>query len=464
MTDRDVLWITLESVRYDHTSLGGYERRTTPNLERLSADGVSFDRCYSHDVWTRSSSASMLTGQAPSAHRTWSNGAKLPDAIRTIPEAFRDAGYRTACLSPNGNLSPDTGLDRGFEHFHQFTGLSLPLLVEKAGVLPVAKWLARFRRHTGGPTRNGSEHCFGYLQNEVAKRHVDAVADREGSLFLYLHHGDTHHAYVPPLSYREQFLDGSPMGRDEAVALALEMAAELHRYIAREPSFTDAEWEVLEAMYDACLAYVDSLVGDLVNYARDRLENPLVVVTADHGELFGEKGLLAHMLCTDRAVSHVPMVVLGLDDLPDGGLVQPVDVMEMLCAETGVDHQVPIGRDVRDHPREFAVTQRGGERARTKLEKITAHNGRFPTERFHREDLTTLRTDDWCYHSSEGRSELVEHSDETSDVSDSNPGVCERLASRCESWLETYGQPVGETGTAEFDGRVETQLRELGYL
>ncbi len=461
MTDRDVLWITLESLRYDHTSMSGHERDTTPTLSRLAVEGDSFDSCHSHDIWTRSSSASILTGLAASAHRTWSNEAKLPVEVTTIPETFRDAGYHTACISPNANLTSGTGLSRGFEDFHY---LSKSTLLEASGLRSLLRWALNLRHHSGGLTRDGNQHCLGYLSNQIAKRHIDRAADGDGPLFLYQHHGDSHHAYVPPIEWRDRFADDLPMPVDDAIDLALEMSRNLHRYVAEDDPFTDEEWQTLRVLYDTAVAYVDDQVDGLVSYAQHRLDDPIVVVTGDHGEFFGEHGLLAHMLSTDTAVSNVPLVVTGLDGLPHGGLVQHADVMEMICSDLGIDHAVPVGRDVRTHPREFTVTQRGGTRTRHILDLVHEHNAAFPDDAFHTDDLTSVQTEHWRYQSSGARSELFELPDQTTDVEAEHEAVTERLDDRLQRWLEEFGQPVGTSGEAEFDAGMQDQLRDLGYL
>lgn len=465
MTGRDVVWITLESVRFDHTSLGEYKYTTTPHLERLAEDGTSFSQCFSHGIWTRSATTSILTGQAPSAHQTWSNEAKLPESIRTIPEAFREAGYRTSCISPNANISPATGLSRGFDHFAELTNLSISKLADEAGIGSVCKWLAQFRQHTGGATTDGSQHCYGYLETEVAKKQVQRSADNDENLFLYLHHGDPHHAYVPPLSWRGRVEDRIPMEMSAAIDLTLDMSERLHEHIAQDPPLTEAERNTLLALYDACIAYVDKLTGRLVEYARSRLDNPIVVVTADHGELFGERGLLAHMLTTEPPVSNIPMVVYGVEGLNEyDGLIQPADVMAIICAEVGVDHPVPVGHDIRTEPREFAITQRGGNRAKTKLKKITGHNDEFPADQYGSENTTTVRTPQWVYQTAEDRSSMTKRSNETLDVADEHPDIKQRLAARTRAWLDSYGQPRGDTEAATFNHARKANLRDLGYL
>jgi len=460
MTETDVIWVTMESARQDYTSLGAGTRDTTPNLTELGTDGFVFDNCFSHDIWTRSSTASILTGHAPAAHQTWSNEAKLPDEIETIPAAFRDAGYRTVGISPNGQFSLQTGLDRGFDHFHHLTKSTL---LPESGVGPFLKWVLNLRRHSGGLTRDGNQHCLGYLCNSIARRHIDD-ASGDQSLFLYVHRGDSHHAYVPPIAWRDRFASDLPMPVDDAIELALDMSDRLHGYIAAEDPFTDEEWQTLKTLYDTSIAYVDHVTGKLVRYAREQLDDPIVVVTGDHGELFGERRMLAHMLVTNAAVANVPLVVSGLDGRPPDGLVQHADVMQMLCNDLDIDHPVPIGRDIRNEPRQFAVTQRGGQRARNKLDRITAHNDTFPRAEYHEDDLTTLWTENWRFQRSSKGYELFERGDDTTEISEDYPSVKEELDALCDSWQADYGQPVGAVGTAEFDDDTASQLRNLGYM
>lgn len=363
---RDVIWISLESIRQDHTSLGSHDRNTTPFLKSISRSGTSSKHCYSHDIWTRASSASILTGYPSSAHQAWSLESSLPEEIETIPEKFTEAGYQTSCITPIAQISHATGLDRGFEHFHT---LNKSNILNEAGFLSLAKWALNIRRHSGGFTMDGGRHCTGYLINDIAKRYIKAVEEDE-PLFLYLHHGDTHHAYVPPVAWREKFESDLPLPVDEAIDLAVDMSKNLHRYIASEEPFSEDEWTALEVLYDTSIAYVDYLVNRLVTFAKDHLDDPIIVITSDHGEFFGHRGLLAHMLDTTAEVSNIPLVVLGLDTLPNNSLIQPADVMKIICKELNIAHDVPAGIDVRTDEREFAITQRSGARADKKLHRV----------------------------------------------------------------------------------------------
>lgn len=462
MVDQDIIWITLESVRQDHTSLANYQRDTTPYLSHLGSTGYTSEYCFSHDIWTRSSSASILSGHAASAHQTWSTDAKLPESITTIPQEFNNSGYKTVCITSNGQLGHETGLDRGFTHFHHI-GKNKSSLLKNVGLRAFGQWLLNLRQHSCGFARDEG-HCVGYLNNQVAKKHIKETSRTDDQLFLYLHHGDSHHPYIPPISWRNQFVDDLPIPVDEAVNLALDMSHNLHQYIAQDEPFSDEEWEALRVLYDTSIAYVDHLTGKLIEYAQKQLNDPIVVVTGDHGELFGEHGLLAHMLVTNTAVSNVPLVISGLEKLPENSIIQHADVMKVICEKLNINHSVPIGQDIRKQPRQFAVTQRGGARAQKKLKKIVEYNASFPKEEFHINDLTSIQTKQWRYQSSEDRRELFSYPDEITDVSDTHIDLAVEFDELLRNWIDDFGEPVGEVGVAEFDKEMEKQLRDLGYL
>lgn len=461
---RDIVWITLESVRQDHTSLGGYHRDTTPFLRSLGerTDGAAFTNCFSHDIWTRASSASILTGLASSAHRTWTQEARLSGDVPTIPEALRRAGYRTVCVSPNPQLSEATGLARGFDRF-QYLGKST--LVEEAGVSTVLRYLTKLNSHSAGYTTDTPKHSIGYLSDAIARRRIREAARDDENLFLYVHLGDSHHPYYPPKPYQDLYADGFEMSVEEALAFAMEMSDDLHGYVARGVPFTEDEWDALYAMYDASVRYVDEILRSIVECADEELDDPIVVVTSDHGELFGEKGMLAHMVVADDAVSHVPLVVAGVDGLTGEGLVQHADAMKTVLAEAGVDADVPVGVDLRADDREFAVTQRSGQRCAHKVDIIGERDASFDSSRYRTGDLTSLRTDDYRYQRSDDGEELFALPDEVTNVSTEHPDAREELAEKYEAWLNAYGLPRSEREEyAEFDESMTSHLEDLGYL
>lgn len=466
MPDRDIVWLTLESVRYDRTSVGGHERDTTPFLNRLASEDSSatFENCTTHAIWTRPSSASILTGRAPSNHRTWSTDLALSDDIPTIPEGLRDEGYRTVAVSPIGQVSPATGLDRGFERFHY---LGKDQLLAQVGPRILAQYLLNLQRHSAGWTSTTRKHSTGYMIDALASRHIRRASSDDDPLFLYAHLSDTHHPYYPPKGWRNRFEGNLDLSMDRALAVSLDMSDRLHEHIANGLPFDAETWNAIDVMYDTALTYVDAIASSIIETARSELDDPIIVITADHGEFFGEEGLLSHILSTHTAVTNVPLVIEGLDGLSGARteVVQHADVMQTIVAELGLDVPVPIGQDIRTDPREIAFTQRGEPRSVKNIEELRRHNPAFDANQFLSGTVTSARTVDYRYQRGDNRTDLYRLPDESTDVSESAPDIAERLDGDIDSWLATHGVPSDtREQAAEFTPEMEKQLEDLGYL
>ena len=112
----NILLLLLDSARAASTSTYGYERPTTPTLDRLAADGARFRQAVSNGCWTLPSHATMFTGRHPSSHGLTRTGDALPKGVPTLAGLLADAGYDTGCFSNNAYISEATGLASGFGH------------------------------------------------------------------------------------------------------------------------------------------------------------------------------------------------------------------------------------------------------------------------------------------------------------------------------------------------------------
>jgi uncharacterized sulfatase len=455
----NILWVTLDSIRADHTSLGGYGRDTTPRMSTLAREGIGFDTCISHAQATHPSTGAILTGRAPSRNTVGISGDVVPDEITTIPERFVDAGYTTAGLSRNSFLSDSTDLDRGFERFQWLASSTL----HEAGVRTLLKYLLNIRTHSAGLTTDSAKHATPFLMNDIAKRWLDDFEADENPFFFYLHYNEPHRPYYPPRPYLDRYTDDIAMDPAEAAETALRIHRNLHEIIATGCDLSDDEFEALIAMYDAEIAYTDEMIGRLVDYVRSLDVGPtVVIVTADHGELFGEYGLLSHKYVLHDGVTRVPLVATGLGDLVVDGddVIQHWDVMRTLLEMADVDTGGLLGHDLRTETPEFAVSQR----APMDFERMLEYNPDFDTDRFHAETLTAIRTDRFKYQTSGDRSELFELPNEETDVSAEYPSVVDDLGAKLGEWLDEHGDPVGDAREGAFSGAVEKQLRQLGYI
>lgn len=462
-----LIWITLESVRADHTTVGGYRRDTTPNLRAIAEedDATRFSRCFSQSIWTPPSSASILTGTYMSTHKLGREGSaerRVRRDLATLPEVFGEAGYRTGCFSPNAYLSPATGLDRGFD---EFVWLTMDRVLD-VGVTPILKYLLKLGSHGPGLTLDTRCHNLSFMLTEALKNWLAAGEDADGPSFSYLHLGNPHHPYLPPRGWRDRFTDDIAFSAAEAMALSYsvyESKETIKRTIANGCDLSVDEFAAIEAMYDAEIAYADDRIGHLFEYARSAFEGDVVfVVTADHGECFGERNVLGHNLVVNDTLTHVPLVIHGLNDLAveTSDIVQHVDVSKTLAGLVDVNTDQFQGVDLREETPRGALSQLGVSHYEPYLE----HNSDFDIDAYHKRPVSSLRTEEYRYVRSEDQVELFELPDEETDVATERPDVTDELDDHIDELGGWRNSTDVSAERAEFSVEMRQQLEELGYL
>jgi len=404
---------------------------------------------------TRTVTSSILTGTHPSRHQTWSYTEQtevhaVPEELGTAPELLAERGYTTAAISRNAHFSSGTGLDRGFDEFEFLIPGTLLQTVDARDLL---EWVVNVRRHSAGFTTDLEKHSTAFFVNAILKRKIEAAADPDPQ-FVYAHYNEPHSLYYPPRPYLNRYVDDIELDLPAAIDVAERMHHEVVPSASRA-EFTDAEWEALEAMYDAEIAYTDSMVGEVYDYLRTTgLENAIVVVTADHGDLFGEYGLAGHMHALHDGLVHVPMVVAGpaADEIPDrsGDLLQHADVMKTVLELAGADTSQFQATDLRDGSRERAVSQR-------------APTSEAPPE-LHNSMLTAIRTSEHKFLYSDDGEQLYALPDETNDVSRDRPELTENFREYVRELLRNEGRAVTDREEGRLDENMEQHLRDMGYL
>lgn len=296
----NVLLIILDTVRAANLSLYGYPRETTPNLTRLASNGVRFDQAISTAPWTLPSHASLLTGRWPhELSASWV--VPLDDTHPTLAEFFSSRGYATGGFVANvGYCSWEFGLDRGFTRYRDFP-LSLPTIV---GSSSIGRQLDRNLR-----LRNllkTDQHLVRVAAPTISGEFLGWLNERQDRpFFAMLNYYDAHGPYLPPAPFDRKF---SASGRHADLS-------PLHRYLTR-PRRTLLSAEVVQReidQYDGALAYLDQELGKLFESLTTRglMENTIVLVTADHGEEFGEHGIYDHGNTLYRPSVHVPLILVA---------------------------------------------------------------------------------------------------------------------------------------------------------
>jgi arylsulfatase A-like enzyme len=111
----NVVFYIIDGGSAEHMSVYGYNRRTTPNLERLAAEGAVFENAYSNSTWTRVSTPSFMTGLQHSVLGGPDDTEPLPEQAVTMAEHMHRGGYQTAALTANSWAGRMSGLDRGVD-------------------------------------------------------------------------------------------------------------------------------------------------------------------------------------------------------------------------------------------------------------------------------------------------------------------------------------------------------------
>ncbi len=318
----NVILIVMDTVRAKGLGLYGYERATSPRLERFSKTGVTFDRALSNSPWTLPSHGSLFTGRLPhEISADWLT--PLDDTYPTLATAFNERGYQTAAFVANLlYCTSASGLDRGFARFEDFP-ISWRMSIHSS-------WLARALlgvRELDGET----DRFVRKRASDVNAGFLDWLADRpRRPFFAFLNYFDTHAPYLPPQPFDSMFGDGSALP-DPAVRRSWS-AAQIQRSV-------DA--------YDGAMAYLDSEIGKLIDEldSRGLLENTLIVITSDHGEQFGEHGLFDHANSLYRQVLQVPLVVSFRGHVPAGVRVpHPVALSDLAATIVDLSDLAAVGR------------------------------------------------------------------------------------------------------------------------
>ena len=304
----NVLLIVVDTLRADHLSHYGYDRQTAAPLDAFRARSTLFSRAYSTAPWTGPATMSILTGLSPLQHRATAHGDVLPDAVETLAERLRAAGYTTHGISFNQEVSRATGYAQGFDGFDDFMGKAIDYPDIGQRVRRVGRWLET------SPTE---------------------------PFFLYLQPMNVHGPYRVPRSRQAALLGRAPTRAFEYYGP--ELMAPLMRQ-GRVELRADVSEEIKSSaidQYDVAIRYSMEEIARMLAAieAAGRLENTLVVLTSDHGEELFDHGGFSHGFTLYREVLHVPLYL----HLPEQETAQTVeravsilDIVPTILARAGL--------------------------------------------------------------------------------------------------------------------------------
>jgi len=274
--DYNIVLITIDTLRADHLSCYGYERSTTPNIDKIAEQGIIYKNAIAPSSWTVPSMVSLFTSVYPINHGTIHGFAKtgkvfdqevFSDELTTLTEILKVHGYTTFGVTSNLHLSGKFGFARGFDYFKALPFSSAPS-VNKI----ISSW-----------------------ENKIKN---------SDKYFLWIHYFDPHDPYYSKPPWTAKY---TPNASTKNLLLSNKMMTELSVLIPSLKKDPQAIHD-LTALYDSEINYVDASIGSLIE--KLKLGNDsLLIITSDHGEEFLEHGQLGHGNNVHRETIHIPLIV-----------------------------------------------------------------------------------------------------------------------------------------------------------
>lgn len=295
----NVLLLVMDAQRADHLSLYGYHRQTSPRLDGIANDAIVFEKGIANSSWTLPTHATLLTGRLPFEHRAgMMRRPYLDGKFPTVAEVLREHGYATGGFVANIFWTArQTGLNRGFIHYEDFYG-SIGDAIARTGL---GRRLAYGLLPRFGFADFPGRKRAGEVNREVLAWLAD-VGDRP--FFAFVNYMDVHGPLFPPPPFAGSY-SGVHYSRQRASRIEI---GALNGVMHVPPPDTI---RLMVDLYDESIRYLDSQIGALLDSLDRRgvLANTYVIVTADHGESWGEHGMMFHGHSLYRDQTDVPLMI-----------------------------------------------------------------------------------------------------------------------------------------------------------
>jgi len=354
-----ILYLDLDTLRPDHLGCYGYQRKTSPNIDRIAAQGLRFTNCYCSDAPCLPSRTALMTGRFGIHTGVVGHGGTAADlriegpdrqfrdrlGKESLPAFLRSLGLKTITISPFAERHSAWSFYAGFNEVHNTGKLGLESAEE---ITPTAlRWI---------------QH--------------NAKTD---DWFLHLNYWDAHTPYRAPRDYGNPFAE-EPLPAwltGEVLAVHRGMVGphkpmELHKFdgntdlrFPRQPGAIN-DMNDLRAVidgYDCGIGYMDTHIGRVLNALADQgvLDDLVIIVSADHGENLGELGIYCEHATADNATCRIPLIVRwpgGRQGSADHDLHYHLDLAPTLAELLG--KEPPPSWDGQSYARAITAQERSG--------------------------------------------------------------------------------------------------------
>lgn len=341
----DVILISIDTLRYDHLGLYGYDVPTSPALDAFANESVVFTQAISQGPSTLVSHASMFTSQIPAHHgASWSKKTAIKKSVPTLAETLQAAGYKTVGFHAGGQMDPAFGPGRGFD---QYT-----LKNEQDFAKPV-------------------EEALEWIDSQDFKEQAP-----RRPFFLFLHTYSVHHPYTPDEEHLQKI--GVSSSSSLPTNISVPYLKQLNGRIEPKIDLAPGDLEHIVRSYDAEIRAMDEGFEKLVQGLKSKglFDDSLIVFTSDHGEEFMEHGMVGwHSHSLFDELLRVPLLIKFPGQALAGtrvtNSVRSIDIMPTILDRVALEAPDSVEgislwtqlNDPNPSPSPLAISQRDGPRA-----------------------------------------------------------------------------------------------------
>jgi arylsulfatase A-like enzyme len=416
-----VILISVDTLRADHLHCYGYERATSPNIDRIAEEAVLFENAISQSAWTLPAHASMMTGKLASElglifydEQGLDNKSvvgEMDGRLLTIAKALRRYGYETVSYNGGAWVAGEFGLDSGFDSY---------------------RWGGR------------------YFKDNIARSIEWLKTRKQKRFFLFLHAYDVHAPYNAPEKFNMFYEYTGKYNKDEIAPdkTPAPLGSPEHLHIISQ--------------YDAGIRRADHEIGIFIDYLReqDLLDRSILIITSDHGEaLQVHHEMWGHIYPLYEELIRVPLIIRA-PGLKAARITEQVPACTSLLP-TILDMLQIHERDA-DYGQSLTASFRG---VKPEFEYIISETGRLRNRKLCR----SVRTSEWkmSYYQADNREDRYELFDLVSDrtearnIADENPELVDFLREKIPLFVQKNKK---KRSRRALDEKTIEQLKSLGYI
>jgi len=427
-----ILMISIYTLRADHLGCYGYEHNTSPNIDKLAADSVLFERHYSASSWTLPSHLSLLTSTFPSMHQNMHPETRPERDVIMLQSILKGFNYYTFAYTTWFFVSPMFGFDYDFDQFIYSSGSPAP---------------------------------------KVAGRTITQLKNfPHGSFFFFLHFIDPHYNYNPPEKFRKKFVKSysgklSNLNAGDWTVFS--------KYGENDLSSKDLSHII--SLYDGEIAYTDDSLGRLFDKLRNLglYDNMFIILTSDHGEEFLDHGNWMHTQRLFEEITHVPLIIKFPTNKYRGMRIRtPVSQLDVLPTlldflnipspqQTSGVSLIPVIKGTSESRKKMIISETTDKASSPKFALYDAAYKYIQTMPGSKKvEKSKLTVDDHLFN-------LIEDPKENKNIVDIDRNKAEYFRRHLKRFLDRTRKyyMLLKTGLGEnLDPKTKTMLRGLGYI